>query len=121
MSYKYGLNGNDIDWDAMQFLNYFNEDFELALFNGEVETDEDGNIPDEVYDAFQDANPTFIYYKGDDIDVQQLLKEGKKIDSLLDWYIVHHTNSNFVAFVGDVPDDYLREEYIQERNEAEME
>lgn len=120
MSYKWGLNGNDLDWDSMMFLRYFNEDLELALFRGEIELDEDGNIPDDVYESYDDGNPTTIYYKADeDLDIQQILTDGKKIDEYLDWYIIYDSNGNFVTFVGDVPDDYLTEEYINERNEAE--
>jgi hypothetical protein len=121
MSYRYGLNGNDLNWDEIQFLNCFYEDLELALHRGEIELDEDGNIPDDVIDGVIDGNPTMIYYKGDILDIQQLLSEDKKLDDVLDWFIVHDTNGNFVYFVGDVPDDYLTEEYIKERNEAEGE
>jgi hypothetical protein len=118
MSYRYGLNGNDIDWSEMEFLNSFIEELELAIFEGEAELDEDGYVTDEYYEGVSDSNPTYIYYKGD-IDVQSILIDGKKIDDYLDWYIIHDTNDNFVTFIGDVPDKYLTEEYIAERNEAE--
>lgn len=122
MSYRYGLNGNDLDWDSMMFLKSFTEEVELAIFNGEAELDEDGNVTDQWYDSMMDGNPTHIFYKADqDLDIQQILKDGKKIDEYLDWYIIHDTNDNFVTFIGEVPDDYLTEEYIKERNEAEGE
>lgn len=120
MSYRYGLNGNDLDWDAMMYLNHFCEELELAIFEGDANLDEDGYPTEEWYQGMQDSNPTMIYYKGD-IDVQEVLQKDEKIDQYLDWYIIHDTNDNFVTFVGDVPDDYLTEEYIQERNEAEAE
>lgn len=119
MSYRYGLNGNDLNWDEMMYLNNFIEDLELAIFNGEVELDEDGYVSEEDHTAFSDSNPTVIYYKGEELDIQNILKEGKKIDEYLDWYIIHDTNDNFVTFVGDVPNDYLAEEYIKERDENE--
>lgn len=121
MSYKWGTNGNDLDWDAMMFLNSFMEDLELAIFNGEIELDEDGYVPEDVYEGYSDSNPTVIYYKGEELDIQEILKNGEKIDKYLDWYIVHDTNGNFVSLVGDVPDEYLTEDYINERNEAENE
>lgn len=122
MSYKWGLNGNDLEWDSMMFLKNFIEEIELAIFNNEVDKDEDGNISDEWYDSMMNCNPTYIYYDDvKELDIQQILKDGKKIDEYLDWYIIHDTNDNFVTFVGNVPDDYLKEEYIKERNEAEGE
>lgn len=119
MSYKWGMNGNDLNWDSMMSLNYFTEELEIAIFEGEAELDEDGYVTDEYHMAVSDSNPTMIYYDGEELDIQQILKDGKKLDDMLDWYIVHDTNGNFVNFVGEVPDEYLTEEYIQERNEAE--
>lgn len=119
MSYRYGLNGNDLNWDSMMFLNHFYEELELDIFNKEIELDEDGYIPEGVIESYMDGNPTMIYYKGEELDIQKVLEEGKKIDAYLDWYIIHDTNGNFVTFIGDVPDEYLTEEYIKERDEAE--
>jgi hypothetical protein len=119
MSYKYGLNGNDIEWSEMEFLNQFYEEIELDIFNGEIELDEYGDIPEGLFESYLDGNPTMIYYSGDRLDIQKVLAEGKKIDEYLDWYIIHDTNDNFVTFVGDVPDKYLTEQYIAERDEAE--
>lgn len=122
MSYRYGLNGNDINWDEMMFLNSFVEDLELAIFNGEVELDEDGYVSDEDHMAFGDSNPTVVYYKADkDLDIQELLKNGEKIDNYVEWYLVHDTNDNFVTAVGDVPEKYFTEEYLAEKAEAEGE
>jgi hypothetical protein len=120
MSYRRGANGNDLHWDSVTFLNYFIEDVELAIFNGEAELYEDGCVTDDFYENVSDSNPTYIYYKGD-LDIQKILKNGEKIDEYLDWYIIHDTNDNFVTLVGDVPDYYLTEEYIQERSEAQKE
>lgn len=120
MSYRYGLNGNDLDWDAMMFLKSFVMDLERAIFEGEVELDEDGYVSDSDYEGYMDGNPTMVYYQADeDLDIQSILKERRTIDDYIDWYIIHDTNGNFVTFVGDVPDKYLTEEYIQERDEAE--
>jgi hypothetical protein len=124
MSYKYGTNGNDLNWDMVMFLHTYTEELELAIFNGEAELDEDGNVTDQFYEGLADSNPTVVYYKskdGKELDIQNLLANGEKIDNYCEWYIVHDTNDNFVNLVGEVPDDYLREEYIAERNEAEGE
>lgn len=119
MSYKWGTNGNDLNWDAMQFLDYFIEELEIAIFEGEAEFDEDGCVSDEYYQGISDSNPTYIYYDSNEkIDIQEILRQGKKIDEILDWYIVHDTNDNFVKLVGEVPDEYLTEDYIKERDEA---
>jgi hypothetical protein len=118
MGYRYGLNGNDLNWDAMMFLDSFIEELELAIFEGEAELNEDGYVTDDFHMGITDSNPTYIYYEGD-IDVQGILSEGKKIDDYLDWYIIHDSNNNFVTFIGNVPDEYLTAEYIAERNEAE--
>jgi hypothetical protein len=119
MSYRYGLNGNDINWDEMMFLNCFIEEEELAIHDGEAELDEDGYVTDDYHMGVMDGNPTMIYYSGEQLDIQKILNEGNTIDNYLDWYIVHDTNDNFVTFVGNVPDKYLTEEYIKDRDEAE--
>jgi hypothetical protein len=121
MSYKWGTNGNDLDWDSVTCLNQFIEEIEIAIHEGEAELGEDGYPTDDWYMSMSDGNPTYIYYPGKEIDIQELLTTGKKLNDLLDWFIVHDTNGNFVTLVGDVPDDYLTEEYIQERKEAEEE
>lgn len=115
MSYLYGVNGNDLDWESVVFLENHVEELELAIFEGEVELDEEGNIADEFYEGVMDSNPTMIYYK-EKIDIQQILKNGKLIDDYVAWHIIHDTNGNFVTLVGDVPDDYLTNEYIKERD-----
>lgn len=109
MIYKF-LNGNDLNWDEMMSLNYFVEDIEIAIFNGEAETDEDGNIASDYYDGMMDGNPTVIYYDGEDINIQNILESGDKLINHLDWFIVHDTNDNFVTFEGDVPKKYLLQE-----------
>lgn len=120
MSYKYGLNGNDLNWDSMMFLKSFCDDLEMAVFNGDVKLDEDGYVSDSDYEGYMDSNPTIIYYKSDDdLDIQQILNDGKKIDDYIDWYIIHDTNGNFVYTVGDVPEEYFTEEYLTEKAEAE--
>lgn len=119
MSYKYGINGNDLNWDEMMFLNSFIEELELDIFNGKIKLDEDGYAPEGVYEGYSDSNPTMIYYDGEEINIQAMLKDGKKIDDYINWYIIHDTNDNFVSLIGDVPDKYLVDEYIAERNEYE--
>ena len=121
MSYKWGTNGNDLNWDMVTFLNEFIEEIEIAIHEGEAELDDDGYPTDEWYMGMSDSNPTYIYYPGEQLDIQSILATSDKIDNHVDWYIVHDTNSNFVSLVGSVPDEYLTEEYIQERNEAENE
>lgn len=121
MSYRYGLNGNDLDWDAMMFLHSFMEEVEISIHNNEAELDEDGNITDSWYEGICNSNPTYIYYGGEELNIQDLLDSGKKMGDYKDWFIVHDSNDNFVTFVGDVPDKYLTEEYIKERDEAEAE
>lgn len=119
MSYKWGTNGNDLNWEMIEFLNMLNEDLELAIFRGEAELDEDGEVTEKFYQDMQDSNPTMIYYAGEQHNIQEILKKGEKLDNYVDWYIVHDTNDNFVTLVGNVPDEYLTESYIHERNEAE--
>lgn len=110
-----GLSGNDLNWESVVFLENHVEELELAIFEGEVELDEDGSISDEFYESIMYSNPTMIYYK-QEVNIQQMLKEGKLLDDCVDWYIIHDTNGNFVTLVGNVPDDYLTDEYIKERD-----
>lgn len=169
MSHRYGINGNDLDWSMMEFLNSFTEEAELNIFFKNVynmkeceatQEDEDSRglfcdgfgcegecgviftAGDTYYtdtEGFGDSatiyyfcqqcaaikenenfeNGTVIYYPGDHIDVQALLREGKKLDNCVPWYIAQDTNSNFVSLRGDVPDKYLMEHYLRDRNEAE--
>lgn len=118
MSYKWGVNGNDLEWSAIEELNSFLPELEVAIFEEEAEFDQYGNVTDEYYEGISDSNPTVVYYKGN-INIQRMLKEGKKIEDLADWFIIHDTNGNHVTLVGDVPDDYLTEDYIKDRNKEE--
>lgn len=129
MSYKYGTNGNDLNWDAiMELYDYCLDCEELKqelkenilkaldpyfFFNLEEKVD---NFIDDLMCEYECSNHTHIYSPVE-IDFELLYREGKTIEDITSWYIVHDTNGNFVTLVGDVPDDYLTEEYIRERDE----
>ena len=107
------LTGNDINWDEVIYLNEFIVELEMAKFEGEVEVDEYGYVSDEDYERYADSNPTIIYYDGETLDIQEILKKGEKIDKYVSWYIMYNTNNNSVMAVGDVPDDCFTDEFLQ--------
>lgn len=119
MSVKYGVNGNDLDWESMEGLNSFILELEQAIATGEAEFDDDGSITDEYYQGVMDGNPRIAYYDGEGIDIQKIINEGNTIEDYIEWAIIHDTNGNFVTLIGNVPDEFFTEEYIRERNEAE--
>lgn len=120
MSVKYGLNGNDLDWDSVMFLKSFIPQLEIAIYEGEAELDDDGYVTDSYYEGISDSNPSVVYYKNDEeVDIQQILKDGKIIEDIVDWGIVHDTNGNFVYTFGNVPDYIFTDDYIKERDEQE--
>lgn len=115
---KSGLNGNNLEWSEFDFLQSFIPQLEEDILNGEAELDEDGNVTDEYYESVTNSNPTYIYYKGD-INVQEVFKSDEPLHEVLDWYIIHDTNGNFVSTVGDVPDKYFTDDYLEEIKEKE--
>lgn len=133
MSYKYGTNGNDLNWEAVQCLNWYCldcEDIKFEIKQSILKTvdqyipvfgyvkDRIDDLVDEIMRNVECEGHTHIYCQ-ENLDLQQLLVEGKTLDEVCEWYIVHDTNGNFVGLVGDVPDDYLTEEYLEERRLVE--
>lgn len=114
MSYRYDANGNDLNWESVLCLGNHVEELELAIFNGTVELDKEGFMKDDFYEQVMDSNPTMIYYNNE-IDIQQMLKDGKLLDDYVEWCIIHNTNNNSVTLIGDVPNDYFTENYLNER------
>lgn len=120
MSYKWGLNGNDLNWDAVTCLNSFILELELAIMDGTAELDEDGNVSDSFYMGIQDSNPTVVYYPGNEVSFAEVKNSGKHLLDFVPWFLNHDTNTNFVQAVGEVPDEYYTEEYLKEKREAEV-
>jgi len=131
MSYKYGTNGNDLNWDAVIFLNEVCQECAIQEYELREELKEvvkqysydwenhEDYINDLVYDIIESwecTGHTKIYYPGHALDINLLLEGGKKINDVTPWHIAHDTNSNFVDLVGPVPDDYLTDDYIRDRN-----
>lgn len=121
MSYKWGINGNDIEWSMLEGANFFILELERAILDGEAELDEEGYVTEEFHMAVSDSNPTWVYYGDKEIDPQEFLSSGKHITEVTDWAIVHHTNDNGIDLLGAVSDDYLTEEYRRDRDEHEGE
>lgn len=130
MSFRYGTNGNDLNWDAVMSL------YEYCLTCEEIRfglrekiravleeyfvldlDDEIENFVDNLMCDYAICEGHERIYSPVEIDFSELVREGKTIDEVTPWYIWHDTNSNFVHLIGDVPDEYLTEEYIRERNE----
>ncbi|ATO48614.1 hypothetical protein P4V86_03665 [Brevibacillus laterosporus] len=119
MSYKYGLNGNDLNWDAVTCLNSFTLELEQAILHGEAELDDEGNVTDRYYQSVSDMNPTIVYYPGDAIEFKDVAGSGKNFLEFVPWFLTHDTNSDFVQANGEVPDEYYTEEYLKDKREAE--
>ena len=111
---KFNTNGNDINWDEVLNLNNYVEDLELGIFNGDIVLEADGRVSDFDWEGIHDSNPTIVYYKAEqDINIQQLLNNRDTIDNHVDWYIVHDTNGNHVTLIGNVPHEYLTEDFVE--------
>lgn len=116
MSYKFGLNGNDLNWDKVTCLNSMTLELEQAILEGVAELDEDGNVTDQYYQSVSDMNPTIIYYSGEVVELKDVKESDKPFLEFVPWFLIHDTNDNSVQFEGDIPDEYLTDEYIQERD-----
>ena len=120
MSYRFGLNGNDLNWEMFEFLPHFVPELEYAIINGEAELDEDGNITDEYYQGVMDGNPRMVYYKAEkELNLAEIVEAGEHLEEHVEFAIIHDTNDNFVSLIGEVPDDYFTEQYLEEKAEAE--
>jgi hypothetical protein len=131
MSYKYGTNGNDLDWSAVECLNsycvecrqvvreFVEEVRELCERYGfsDFETDNlTSTAEDSIRSEVHCEGHTIIYSPLDGDDFWDMFA-GKKSFPGQEWHIVHNTNNNFVDLIGDVPDEYLTKEYRAERDE----
>lgn len=125
MSYKWGLNGNDLNWEAVQFLNSYCPICAEAYNDTTLKGDDMYDLLDEDCTC-DEHHEEEIYCEGHVLYYTELseshflsvynggipLKEDE-------WIIKHDTNDNWVRLIGQVPDEYLTEDYINERNEAE--
>lgn len=139
MSYKYGLNGNDLNWDAIICggMNEFCVECEENLHNAitrvkdelsmlgfiDAESADDilEIISNDFYDKTECDGHTTCYYKSDrDFTTEEIIRAGG-IEKLAEYGIFHDTNDNLVGTFGDVPDSIFTEKYIAERDETEAE
>lgn len=126
MSYKYGTNGYDLNWDAVICLNEICLDCEAYIFEQEKiasKYQEECLKEDCAFDRELEhicENHTLVYYPGESLDIQKMLKAGKKLEDCLPWFIVHDTNTNFVGTFGNVPDKYFTDEYLEEKYSLSM-
>lgn len=129
MSYKYGTNGNDVNWDAVESLHMYC----LDCISQEVELKTDLQQVMRKYhinragaSAVMDAAMEALVHTGEccghthvycpsGVNLQLLFRRGRKLETVVPWYILHDTNGNFVKFVGHVPDEYMSEDYKAER------
>lgn len=102
MSKKYGTNMNDLDLDMIDCLNEFCLDCAPELVRGE-----------DPESLLCEGHCT-VYYPDDQLDVAEFVKSGKSLKDVVDWYILHDTNTNFVSLVGDVPLEYLTADYVND-------
>jgi hypothetical protein len=127
MSYKYGINGNDLNWEAIEFLNTYCpiciEHYNNITLKGDDMYDllDDDCTNDEPYHEEIMCEGHILYYTR--LEESQFLNAYSGTIPLKDdeWVIKHDTNDNFIRLVGNVPDEYLTEQYIQERDNANKE
>ena len=144
MSYKWGMNGNDLNWEAIEFLKihcascleYYKDkvckydcedsaeyiDFICAGCGDECNCTSpyihDGkNYCEECVYAEQYCEGHTLYYTNINKERFLELHHGAKLKEG-EWLIWQDTNSNFAGFIGEVPDEYLTEDYIEERDKA---
>lgn len=130
MSYRYGTNGNDLNWESVDSLYQYCltcEEFVYELkqkiknvieeYFGCIDDWLINNFVDDLMETHSVCEGHVWVYSPIEINFEKLLKEGKTIESTVPWCIYHDTNSNFVELYGEVPDEYLTEEYIKERDE----
>jgi hypothetical protein len=99
MSYRYGLNGNDLRWEYMETVKYVCIDCAAAI----QEARRTGETLDEsFYDNLMCDGHTLQY------------TFGRGFGRLL-----HDTNGNFVRIVGNVPLDVFTTDYLAERGAAD--
>lgn len=135
MSYKYGLNGNDLNWDEVLTLNEFCvecsenlHELEKDLYNTLKQHGFDNDFTRDIIDqCVEEYNyhrecegHTHCYFAKTDEEytTEDIIKAGG-IEKLADYGLFHDTNGNFVSTFGNVPDRFFTEEYIKERDEAE--
>lgn len=128
MSYKYGINGYDLNWENVESLEDYCFDCMKEMVRNNL------NSLAELPEDYECQNHTHVYFEHKTVStepyvttamqfeewVKKIVNGGAKpLTEVLDWYIVHDTNTNFVELYGEVPDEYLTEEYRKERDEAE--
>ncbi len=127
MSYKWGLNGNDLNWEAIEFLKIHCpiciEHYNNMTLKGDDMYDllDEDCTNDEPYQEEVMCDGHVLYYT--ELEESHFLSVYSGAIPLKDdeWIIKQDTNDNFVRLIGQVPDEYLTEEYIKDRNEAEGE
>lgn len=129
MSFRYGTNGNDLNWDMVMSLYQYCLTCEEIKFEIKQKikaiVEEYFTRADNLIDSFiNELMSEHAYCEGHiwlyspvKLDFDKLIQEGRTIEEIVPWAIFHDTNNNFVSLYGDVPDDYLTPEYIQERDE----
>jgi len=134
MSYKYGLNGNDLDWDMIltggmgdfcvqckesiyNILESVKCDLSADFFSKDsIDTILDC-VQEEFYNNGSCDGHITCYYKSDkDFTAEEIIKAGG-IEKLAEYGIFHDTNDNLVSTFGDVPDSIFTERYIAERDQ----
>jgi len=138
MSYKYGLNGNDLNWDAIitggfgEFciecsdnLYRIEENVKCALDSDFFTEGQIDTIIDTVREEFYYQNDcdghTRCYYRADSEYTTEEIIQAGGIEKLAEYGIFHDTNDNFVDAFGEVPDSIFTEKYIAERDGVEAE
>ena len=139
MSYKYGLNGNDLNWDMIltvgmsEFCVECEENLHYAIIcvkdelsmlgflDAESADDILEIISNDFYDHTACDGHTTCYYRADSEYTTEEIIQAGGIEKLAEYGIFHDTNDNFVDTFGDVPNSIFTEKYIAERNEAEAE
>ena len=131
MSFKYGTNGNDLNWDnILELYEYCLEcDTNVADFKNNLVAYLEDYLPNEAVDEvvelasehydynLQCEGHTHVYSNLDKEEFWAMYR-GKNRFSDGNWFIVRNTNYNSVDLIGNVPDKYLTEEYLAERAEA---
>lgn len=108
--------GNCLNWDVVAYLP------QVCTDCGEEELRRILDGENEDLDDCTCEGHTLCYFPAETLDEERKilegLLEGKKIDELVPWYILHDTNGNFAAVVGeDIPKDVLVPEAWEPNND----
>ncbi len=139
MSYAYGLNGNDIDWEAIESMagiyeycmecdkaiHAIKQSVKDVLNSSNHKFDDESieQILDLVEERFTFDNECeghrrcYYYHSGSSFTIAHIIAAGG-IQKLAMWGIIHDTNGNFVSTFGKVPDKIFTTDYLEERDEA---